>query len=368
MSQRYALFTQNMTGGGAERVMMNLANTMTQMGVAVDLVLCHADGPYLTHLEPGVRVVDLKQPKIMAAYPRFLEYVQRERPAAILSALQQPNLMAAWAKKKTGTRAILSIHNTLSQDAAHAQSLRMRLMPFFVRRYFGLADGIVGCSRGVTEDYKAFSGQSGPHIVTIYNPVVHEEIIARSHEAPAHDWFRGDVPVVLALGRLTTQKNFGLFLEAMRKVADRRPVRGLIVGEGELREELEKHRDALNLRGIVELPGFTANPFAAMRSAAVVAQSSLWEGLPTVLIEGLACGANMVATDCPSGPMEILDNGKYGRLVPMNDAEALANAISEALDDPKRNQRDETWHPYEVRRVTRQYMALLAPEDPQWRG
>jgi glycosyltransferase involved in cell wall biosynthesis len=178
-------------------------------------------------------------------------------------------------------------------------------------------------------------GLSRTHVTTVYNPVVTPALLGQS-AAELHDpWFApSEPPVILGVGRLTRQKDFPTLIRAFARLRRARPARLLILGEGELRPALEELVADLELTDHVRMPGFTDNPFAYMRQSALFALSSAWEGLPTVLIEAMACGTPVVTTDCPSGPAEILEHGKWGRLVPVGDAEALADAMLQTLNAP----------------------------------
>ena len=142
----------------------------------------------------------------------------------------------------------------------------------------------------------------------------------------------GAPPLLLAAGRLAPAKDFATLLRAFARVRARRPVHLVILGEGGLRHTLEKQLRELGIEADVELHGFVDNPFAWMSRASLFVLSSAWEGSPGVLVEAMACGCPVVSTDCPSGPDEILDGGRYGRLVPVGDAAALTEAIATTLD------------------------------------
>ncbi|HYP53040.1 MAG TPA: glycosyltransferase, partial [Pyrinomonadaceae bacterium] len=167
--------------------------------------------------------------------------------------------------------------------------------------------------------------------------------------------------VLLAVGRLTEQTDFPMLLRAFRMLRDRRSdARLMIAGEGEGRARLEALIGELNLTDDVALPGFVTNPYALMSRAAAFVLSSRWEGLPTVLIEALACGCPVVATDCPSGPREILNGGDYGALVPVGDAAALCDAMSRVLEArPRAALLKEHAARYSVERAAGRYLELL---------
>ena len=175
-------------------------------------------------------------------------------------------------------------------------------------------------------------------MTTIYNPVVTAELVSQSRAPLDHPWLQlGAPPVILGVGRLHEQKDFPTLLRAFARVRAKREARLIILGEAkhaEYRTELTTLAAQLGIANDVMFPGFVDNPFAYMAHAAVFVLSSAWEGLPTVLIEALACGCPVVSTDCPSGPAEILENGKYGPLVPVGDDVALADAICSVLNTP----------------------------------
>lgn len=333
---RIAIYVPSLRGGGAERVMTILANGFTVRGFAVDLVLAKAEGPYLREVSEAVRVVDLGASRVLASLPRLIRYLRRERPEAMLSALNHANVMALWAQQwaRVPTRLVVSEHNTLSVAHDAVRKQRARLMPWLMRHTYPWAAGVVAVSAGVADDLAEAIALPRDRITVVYNPVVTDALIGQSREAFSHSWLApGEPPVILAVGRLTLQKDFSMLIRAFARLRAKRSVRLVILGEGELRNALEALVAELGLTADVALPGFMDNPFAWMRGSALFVLSSAWEGLPTVLIEAMACGTPVVSTDCPSGPAEILEKGRWGRLVPVGDAEALAVAMAATLDE-----------------------------------
>ena len=336
-TERLTLFLPSLRGGGAERVMVNLARGFSERGLKVDLVLAGVEGPYLAEVPPIVRIVDLKARRVLASLPGLVRYLRRERPEALLSAMHHANVVAIWATKFSGvsTRIAVSIHNTTSVSLQKVRHLRSRLLPYLAGRFYPGADAIIAVSKGVAEDFSNISGVPLERITVIYNPVVTPELFERAKEPFEHPWFAsGEPPVILGVGRLTKQKDFPTLIRAFELVRRERPARLMILGEGEERPQLEALIKELGLQEDVALPGFVDNPYAYMAQAAVFVLSSAWEGLPTVLIEAMACGCPVVSTDCPSGPAEILENGKYGPLIPVGDADKLAEAIRIVFDKP----------------------------------
>lgn len=333
---KVALFFHGFLGGGVERVMLNLALGFVGRGLDVDMVVGKGEGPLLAQVPAGVRIVDLGVARMHRALPGLVRYLRSERPEALLSALDHSNVVALWARAvaRVPTRVVVSVHFDTGEIVARARTIRDRTVRLWTRAFYPWADTVVAVSQGVAEDLVVRTRLPRGNVRVIYNPVVTPELFARAGEHPGHPWFLpGAPPVVLGVGRLSKQKDFPTLIEAFREVRCIRQVRLLILGEGEERPHLERLVHEAGLGGDVELPGFVANPFSFMKRAAVFVLSSRWEGLPTVLIEALALGTPVVATDCPSGPAEILEGGKWGRLVPMGDVDAMAEAILRSLDE-----------------------------------
>ena len=334
---KLALFLPSLRGGGAERVMVNLARGFVERGLQVDLVLARAEGPYLSQVPKEVRVVDLGAQRVLHSLPGLVRYLREERPQAMLSALNHANIVAIWAKllARVKTRLVVSERTTLSRSTENASSIRVKFIPFLVKAFYPYADVVVAVSRGVAEDLIARIGLTAEKIKVIYNPVVTPELFTKAEEPLDHPWFRpGEPPVILGVGRLTKPKDFPTLIRAFALVRKERPARLMILGEGEERPNLEALVRELGLEEDVALPGFVENPYKYMKRAAVFVLSSRWEGLPTVLIEAMALGTPVVATDCPSGPAEILEGGKWGRLVAVGNETSLARAIILALSKP----------------------------------
>ncbi|SHE67950.1 Glycosyltransferase involved in cell wall bisynthesis [Desulfofundulus australicus DSM 11792] len=362
-SDRLALFLPSLRGGGAERVMVNLARGFAERGLDVDLVLAKAEGPYLSEVPAGVRVVDLGASRVLLALPGLVRYLRQEKPAAMLSTLNHANIIALWAKRLAGvpTRVVVREANTVSLCSANASSLRGRLMPFLMRRFYPWADAVVAVSKGVTEDLIRTVGLPAEKVRVIYNPVVTEELFKKAEEPVDHPWFApGEPPVILGVGRLTEQKDFATLIRAFALVRKERRARLVILGEGEKRPELEALVQELGQMQHVDMPGFVGNPFKYMRRAAVFVLSSRWEGLPNVLIQALALGTPVVSTDCPSGPYEILAGGRYGKLVPVGEHEELAEAIRKNLTLERENiPTKKATQPFTANEVCSRYLEVL---------
>ncbi len=364
-----ALFVKSMSGGGAERVMLNLSRTFAERDFRVDLVLANTRGPLLPAVPAAVRVVDLgvghsllalpallrrpgdfarvahptmlfDLPHMFGSIPRLAGYLRRERPEALLSAPTLGNIAALWARRLAAapTRILVSEHNPLSIRVARRRVRRTTQLPRLVRHFYPRADAIAACSKGVADDLATTTGLPRDAIEVVYNPAVNHGGVAREAAEPVdHPWFApGEAPVILGAGRLSPQKDFATLLRAFALLRRKRAARLMVLGVGSETERLVGLAAKLGIREDFALPGFVPKRLAYFSRAGVFVLSSAWEGLPTVLIEAMACGCPVVSTDCVAGPAEILEDGVHGDLVPVGDAHALADAMAAALDRPPR--------------------------------
>ena len=336
-----AMFAHSLKGGGVERITVNMAQHLASQGHRVDLLLRSATGDFLAEIPAGVRVVELGRSHVRTLF-RLARYLRRERPRSLLTLMYPQNEIALLARRLAGTRVrtLVSVRSMLSgqEDLVdfrwplvrriHATCVRL-----LARCCYPSADGVVTVSDGAANDIAHLTGLPRSHITVIRNPVIRPQLFARAAERATHPWLAGDgPPVILGVGRLHRIKDFKTLIEAFALVRSQREARLLIVGDGPDRNALHRLARELGVAADVDLPGFTGNPYPAIRAAAVLALTSRFDALPGVLIEALALGTPIVATDCPSGPREILCGGRYGDLVPVGDATGVAAAILSVLD------------------------------------
>ena len=362
-NKRIALFLPSLAGGGAQRMILNLAGGFAARDFATDLVLTKSQGPYLSNIPPDVRVLDLQAPRMLKSLPALVRYLRAEQPIALLSTLTYANVLAIWAKKLANvpTRVVVREATTLSEETSrNAVLFKDKIMPLIVRHTYPRADGIVAVSEGVARDLAQITRVPLSSIHVLANPVVTPELSSLASEPLNHAWFSLlDSPVVLGAGRLSKEKDFPTLIRAFAKVRKRRRARLMILGEGGERPRLEALVKELGLQEDVSLPGFVQNPFAYMARSALFVLSSTWEGLPGVLIQALACGTPVVSTDCESGPRQILQNGRFGRLVPVADISALATAIMESLEKPRPAVPQAAWKCFGQDAAVEQYLRVL---------
>jgi len=344
--------------------MVTLANAFVERGFTVDLVLATVNGPYLSEVLSSVNVVELGQSRVLTSLPWLVRYLRRRKPTALLSAMEHANLISLLAKKisRVNTRVVVSERNNSSPMTDNNSRFRSFVIRLMNRYLYRTADAVHAVSHGVALASARRLGLPSELIQVVYNPVVSQWMQDMSQIDLNFPWLKNShSSLILAAGRLTKQKDFKSLIRAFSLVRSCVNARLVIMGEGELRCDLESLIDEYGLRKSVLLPGFVDNPFAVMKKADLFVLSSAWEGLPNVLIQAMACGIPVVATDCPSGPAEILDNGKWGRLVPVGDEKALARAMLDTLS--------ETTHPdvaaraayFGVQQAVDGYLRLLLP-------
>ncbi|MGV0024236.1 glycosyltransferase [Phormidesmis priestleyi] len=354
-----SLFVPSLVVGGAERVALNLSQALCERGFQVDLVAQNAIGAFQSKVAPQVRVIDLEAPGIVSKCFALKRYLEREQPTVLLSILDNVNV-AGWARllARVPTRIIVSLHINLSQQPP---GFKTHFRPYLVRYSYFLADGVIAVSQGVAEDLAQVSGFPRDRIHVIPNPVVTTAILKRSQEAVEHPWLTDEQPVILGVGRLSPEKDFSTLIRAFAIVRQQRPARLIILGDGEQRSFLEALVQTLGLEKDVALPGFVENPYAYMSRAAVLVLSSVTEAFGNVVVEAMAVGTPVVSTRCrQGGPLEILDNGRYGKLVSVADVPAFAHAILATLNEPTSpdllQQRSQTFF---VERIVNQYLEVL---------
>jgi len=364
---KIALFLPWLGIGGVERVMLNLAAGFVKWGVSVDLVLVKAEGEYLRQIPPGVRLVDLHANRVLTSLVPLVRYLRTAKPNGLISAKDYVNVVAVLAKSlaRVSTRMVVSVHTTLSNHVQYAERFRERaIVPLLARWLYPRAEGVVAVSNGVADDLSQFLKLPRSRIVVIYNPVIADHLFVAAQEPVDHPWFApGEPPVVLSIGRLTKAKDYPTLIAAFAKVRQQREARLAILGEGEERPRLQDLVKGFGLEGDVWLPGFVDPPYPYLARASLFVLSSIWEGLPTTVIEAMALGLPIVSTDCPGGIREIVDNRGFGKLVPVGDAELLADAIMRALDMPHVPERlRERAERFSVDNAVAQYFTLLGVE------
>lgn len=327
-------FAQSLDLGGLQLVILRLATGFAAAGHPVTLVLQQGGGELLAQLPAPVEVVVLGTPTTLGTLVPLTRFLRRRRPDALISGLPHANLLSIAAARlsRRPIRVIVSEHAPLGDLIRAHAGWRYRILPMLIRLLYPRADAVVAVSAGLADELKAILPPGRP-VHLVHNPVVPPDLERRLAEPLAPDE-TPDLPLIVGLGRLSPEKNFALLIRAFALLVRARPARLVLLGEGPERPALERLIAALGLGASVRLAGFTANPYPMLKRARLLALASDFEGFGNVLVEAMACGTAVVSTDCPYGPREILADGRYGRLVPMGDAAALAAAMGATLDQP----------------------------------
>jgi glycosyltransferase involved in cell wall biosynthesis len=366
---------------GVDRMARHLIPALAQRGYAVDLLKVRNHGPNLDpergETPPGVRVIDLGSRHTYACLPAIVRYLRRERPAVMLSDKDRVNRTALLARAlaRTLTRVptglVLRSGTTISMDLASRGPVERWIQRNSMGRLYRFADNVIVNSRNVADDMSTYTGLPRHLITVVPNPVVPAARFLEEQPRPDHPWFApGEPPVILGVGELGPRKDFGTLVRAFAEVRRTRACRLVILGKGGAREGLLRLAADLGVAADMDLPGFKSDPHKYMAHAALLGFTSLWEGNPLVLPEALAVGTPVVATDCPSGPREVLQDGRYGPLVPMGDPSAFAAAIIQTLDAPLPAQTlREAARPFEIEASTDAYLDAMglphrAPDRP----
>ena len=339
-------------GGGAERSVLKLARGLIGRGHVVDILVFSESNVLASEVPDGARIFAMDcnrynrisdratllrrfglrifkylRRQLLRDARSVAAYIDQERPDCIIPSLLVPKYATLLARSFSRFKPVVIpiLHSVPMNRSQKTRKLYSIILP--------TADQIVGVSNGVVDEFVSELRIPRERMSAVYNPVYSKEIAELAAATPEHPWLSdGDRPIILSAGRLTEIKDFATLLRAFHQVLQARDVRLIVLGEGSLRQQLEDFALRLRINANVSFPGWVANPYAFMSRASVFVLSSKGEGLPTVLIEALACGCPCVSTNCPSGPREILDDGRIGSLVPVGNASALALAIERTLD------------------------------------
>lgn len=364
--KRILFVINSLAGGGAERVLATLLDGSAPWRERYDIHLALLDDEPRAYDVPdwiGVHQLDARH-KVRSSLTQLRALVGRLSPDATLSFLTRANVANAWAM--AGRRRPWLISERVNTSAHLGGSRAAKAM---VRLVYPRAAHVIAVSEGVVDDLADHFGVARARMSAIANPVDHRRIADLAAEPPA---FIPAGPYIVAAGRLVPNKNFALLLRAYARAAPK--ARLVILGEGPERRALEAMAATLGIADRVDMPGFAANPFALLARAEAYAMPSNAEGFPNGLVEAMACDLPVVATNCASGPSEILaDQPRHaigggidvdaGALVPTDDVEAFAQALGRVLAEPRRSacgaRARERSQAYGVERATAHYWATI---------
>ncbi|MCS3677799.1 glycosyltransferase involved in cell wall biosynthesis [Salinibacter ruber] len=363
MGLKIGLYIPTLNGGGAQRVALNLAKGFVGHDCDVNLILVKQKGELKDDIPVGVDVVNLNANRSLTSIPKLALHFRKEKYDLVISFMNYVNICAIAASviSLTSHKVIVTEHTTVSRSLKAMKKIKGWRRSKLIQYLYPIADHVTAVSEGAAEDLKRVGNLQNVHAIP--NPISVEGARRGIQEGKAaHPWFEEDDPVVMGAGRLAEVKGFSTLIRSLRHVRDRGVnARLVIIGEGEERENLERLIRDLGLEKCVRLPGFVNNPSTYMRAADVFVLSSRWEGFGNVLVEAMACGTPVVSTNCPNGPAEILENGKWGHLVPVGDQKALAEAIIDVFESRRAHpvQHIKRAGDFSTRKIAKQYLGLL---------
>jgi glycosyltransferase involved in cell wall biosynthesis len=335
--QKLVIVLHDLRGGGAEKMMVRLANQIANDGDHVTVVLISEGGQNKPFLSDNVDLIELRCHRTLGAFSPLRKALMQLQPDAILAVLTHINVITFFVCLSLGwlSRFHVSERNTFSLDKSVNRNAVMRfayfLAPFIYRV---MPNPVIAVSKGVATDLVQTTSVRSRDTVVAPNPVVTPEVLALAEQTPKHPWLINKTQLtIITAGRLAHQKGFDLLINAFSQVRKSIDCRLIIFGEGELRDALESQISSLQLEHYVSLPGYTDNPIAEMKAADLYVLSSRFEGSPNALVEAMSVGTRVVSFDCPSGARDILENGKIAPLIEYLNTEALAAAITSELSN-----------------------------------
>jgi glycosyltransferase involved in cell wall biosynthesis len=322
---------------GVPLAQIRFAKALAARGHNVDLIVGHVP-PHLTFPEVGgVNVIIMNRTHVRGMLFPLWQYLRMAKPDVVFSAEDHLNAVVLFAAIAAGSKAKISGSSRVLPTDRQAYSTRFiskgSLLKLAMKLLMRRADALTCVSKDMVAHYRRIF-RNAPHLC-VYNIIVDSTTTRRMLELMDHDWLKNKTcPVIVAAGTFTRRKGFADLIQAMGFLSQRRQLRLIILGDGSLRTSLELQAQKLGVDDRVSFPGNVANPLKYFHQADVFVLSSYAEGMPNVLVEAMACGCTPVSTDCPTGPRELLQGGKFGYLVPMRDAVAMAAGIEQALDSP----------------------------------
>ncbi len=366
LSNPIAVFVVDLLRGyGSERYTVQLVNALAAKGASVDLIVQEKGETLANDVDSRVSILEIGTRNPFKTVLFLRRYLEKAKPAAFFTTMEKPSLLgivaSAWARYRN---VVPTIHFDIDAYASLEYGARRKFLRLLVAIFYRYPKTVVAVSSGVAKSLRRWIGPR-PRIVTILNGFDLRRLRERAAEKPDHPWLaEKTLPVVVSCGRLVPLKGFDTLIKAFARVRAIKPARLIIFGEDEQRAKLQDLIGALGLQNDALLAGYTPNLQANMAASDVFVLSSRSEGFGNVIAEALACGVAVVSTDCPSGPREILDGGRYGQLVPVDDDKAMAAAILQALDNPLDDKARAETQSYLDRRfalsiMADQYLALV---------
>lgn len=351
-NEHICFYLPSLAGGGAERVFVDVANHIHRGGGRrISIVCANAYGPCRDLLDSGIEVVDLGRSRVMTSIFPLRRYLNVQKPDVVISAMSHANvglMLAARIFSNFSGRLVVQEVAPLSG----ANGIREKIIKLLMRYLYPSADLVIAISKNIGEELNKNQGTEKKlnNLSILSNPIDLDFINKKSKEDAGHPWIDkkdSNIPVIISIGRLSREKDFPTLLQAFAKARKQNPLRLIILGEGKERHSLENMVKKLGISDDVSMPGFSDNPYAFLARADLLVVSSIFEGFAIALAEALACGCNVVTTNCGDGPLGIIENGRFGSVVPVGDINLMSGAILRRLQSKLA--------PEDLRRVSEKY-------------
>ena len=323
--------------GGAERVLQQMLNYFMKVNFEfqVDLLLAKKEGDLLKGLHKDINIVDFNKKHVRDCLIDLVRYLKINRPNVFISVLDYANIIASLAHiiSRCNSRLILWEHSIISYHSQKTISKVWIIRYFLIRMFYNHAHKIITVSKGAKDDLISDYSINKQKIKIINNPIDIQSVISLSEaevKIPSINYKNKNY--IVSVGRLATVKNYRLLIEAYSKLSKILNYKLVIIGDGPEYQNLQKQITGLNLESRIILTGYLENPYPLIKNANVFVVSSKWEGFNLVLLEALALKRQIVSTDCPCGPREILDNGRFNLMVPVDNSDALSNGILQIIN------------------------------------
>lgn len=363
-SKHIGIYVGGGSFGGIERVLLNLGYELSVSGQNIDLIVTRKAKRLIDpkYKEAGCRIIDIGVDRVRYSIIGLIRYIKSAKPDILISGAPTNSILTIIAKyiSLSSVKTILGIHCILSET--RKESIFNWLIYFSMRLFYRFADKIIAGSEYAAKDFSKVTGIPIEKIDVIYNPVISDTILVESITPISHPWFdkSKQCPIIMGIGRMEKEKNFQLLVKAFANIRKIREVNLMLLGDGSKRKEIEDLIEQLNIKEYVSIEGFVNNPFPYIAKASLVVVPSLHEMFSCVLIEAMALGISIVATDCPGGNKEILGDGKYGKIVKTGDENDLAIGIMEMLDNPsKPDILKERSQLYSAKSIVKEYLDVV---------
>ncbi|MBC9798127.1 glycosyltransferase [Sinomicrobium weinanense] len=370
MQKRICFFVGNMGLGGIGKLTLHLVEEFVKKGIMVDLFLYKDDGEYMDQIPKEVRIF-VHGGSYLGRMVRYISYLNKEKPMVSISSRQRQDILnvIGCLISYRKVQPVISIHTNVS--AENKEQIGVRKKSIFIeilsKLLYKVPNKFIAVSKGVADDFAKWANVKRTEVEVIYNPVYKPYTELRDVQIPLtyEQLLREDKKYIIGVGRLTKAKDFFTLIKSYHIVKQKMDVALIILGEGPLRKELENLITELNLEKDVFLLGFVHNPQYYIRRASAFVLSSIWEGFGNVIVEAMGVGTPIISTNCPSGPAEILEDGKYGKLVSVGNLQEMANAMIDTLSTPHNpDVLIERAKDFYTEKIAQEYLDYIFEENP----